>query len=83
MFNTGTIVGVNANIFGSGFPAKFVPSFSWDGANAIATYNLNEAYEVAQRVFERRGMNFSDADKNILKYIFDFTAKYRYWEKGN
>lgn len=81
MFNTGTVVGVNANIFGSGFPAKFVPCFSWDGANSLDTYNFEQACAVAQKVFERRKMIFSETEKNILNHIFEITAKYRYWEK--
>jgi UDP-N-acetylglucosamine diphosphorylase/glucosamine-1-phosphate N-acetyltransferase len=72
MFNTGTVVGVCANVFGGGFPSKFIPDFAW-GNNAI--FELEKAYEVAQRVMERRKINLSDLDKNILKYILDNYVK--------
>ncbi len=68
MFNTGTVVGVCANVFGSGFPSKFVPDFAW-GNDAV--FELEKAYEVAQRVMERRGISLSEADRSILKYIFE------------
>ncbi|HLV40225.1 GlmU family protein, partial [Xanthomarina sp.] len=55
MFNTGTVIGVNANIFGSGFPRNFVPSFSWGGSSGFTTYLTKKAFEVAQVVMSRRG----------------------------
>lgn len=80
MFNTGTVVGVGANIFGSGFPRNFVPSFSWGGANGFTTFQLRKAYEVAERVMERRGKVLSQEDKNTFEKIFQLTAHYRVWE---
>lgn len=71
MFNTGTVVGVFANIFGGGFPDKFIPSFSWGGAEGFSAYQLDKAYEVAERVMERRNINLAKQDKEILKYIFE------------
>jgi UDP-N-acetylglucosamine diphosphorylase/glucosamine-1-phosphate N-acetyltransferase len=67
MFNTGTVVGVCANVFGGGFHPKFVPDFAWNNE----VFELEKAYEVAQRVMERRKINLLEADKNILKYIFE------------
>jgi UDP-N-acetylglucosamine diphosphorylase/glucosamine-1-phosphate N-acetyltransferase len=77
MFNTGTVVGVNANIFGSGFPRNFVPSFSWGGAAGFTTYKLQDAFEVAEKVFERRGLVFDDTEKEILTKVFELTEKFR------
>ena len=82
MFNTGTVVGVGANIFGSGFPRNFVPSFSWGGSNGFTTFQLPKVYEVAQKVMERRGTELTDEDKNIFEQIFQDTAQYRVWEKS-
>ncbi len=75
MFNTGTVVGVNANIFGAGFPANFIPSFSWGGASGFSIYKLKEAFAVASRVFERRGMVFNEMEQDILTHIFELTEK--------
>ncbi len=77
MFNTGTVVGVNANIFGSGFPRNFIPSFSWGGAAGFTTYKITDAFEVATRVFERRGLVFDETEQQILTHVFQLTEKYR------
>lgn len=71
MFNTGTVVGIFANIFGGNFPPKYIPSFSWGGADGFEVYNFEKAIEVAQRVMERRNKVLSDAEKSVLKYIFE------------
>ncbi|WP_282032286.1 GlmU family protein [Winogradskyella eximia] len=77
MFNTGTVVGVSANIFGSGFPRNFVPSFSWGGHSGFVTYKTNKAFEVAEVVMGRRKEEFTDLDKAILEHIFEETKQYR------
>jgi len=77
MFNTGTVVGVSANIFGSGFPRNFVPSFSWGGNSGFTTYLTKKAFEVAQIVMARREIEFTDQDKAILEHVFEETKKYR------
>jgi UDP-N-acetylglucosamine diphosphorylase/glucosamine-1-phosphate N-acetyltransferase len=77
MFNTGTIVGVSTNIFGSGFPRNFVPSFSWGGAAGFMVYKVDKAIETAEIVFGRRDMVFSDDDKEIFQKVFELTEKYR------
>ncbi|WP_309609755.1 GlmU family protein [Flavobacterium sp.] len=77
MFNTGTVVGVSANIFGSGFPRNFVPSFSWGGASGFTTYLTKKAFEVAKVVMLRRNIEFTHEDEKILEYIFEETKKFR------
>tara|TARA_R110002074_G_scaffold40494_1_gene108359 strand:+ start:206 stop:1381 length:1176 start_codon:yes stop_codon:yes gene_type:complete len=77
MFNTGTVVGVSANIFGSGFPRNFVPSFSWGGASGFTVYQINKVFEVAEVVMKRRGLALSDQDKKILEHVFEETSKNR------
>lgn len=77
MFNTGTVVGVSANIFGSGFPRNFVPSFSWGGASGFMTYLPKKALEVAKVVMSRRHIELSEEDTKIMEYLFEETKKYR------
>ncbi|MGA7160541.1 MAG: GlmU family protein [Bacteroidota bacterium] len=77
MFNTGTVVGVSSNIFGSGFPSKFVPSFAWGGANTMETYEFERALSVARRVMGRRKLELSAADESVLRSVFDLTGKDR------
>lgn len=77
MFNTGTVVGVSVNIFGSGFPRNFVPSFSWGGASGYTEYKTNKVFEVAGVVLKRRNLVFDEKDQKILTHIFEETKKYR------
>jgi len=77
MFNTGTVVGVNANIFGSGFPRNFVPSYSWGGASGFTTYLTKKAFEVSKVVMARRNVEFTAQDEAILIHIFEETKKWR------
>lgn len=77
MFNTGTVVGVSANIFGSGFPRNFIPSFSWGGSKGFVTYKTNKAFEVAEVVMGRRKEEFTEKDKAMLEHVFEETKKYR------
>lgn len=70
MFNTGTVVGVGANIFGDGFPRSFIPSFSWGGASGFTTHQINKALETAEIVMSRRNQRLTDEDKKILTYIY-------------
>ncbi|OYU82010.1 MAG: glucose-1-phosphate thymidylyltransferase [Flavobacterium sp. BFFFF1] len=77
MFNTGTVVGVSTNIFGSGFPRNFVPSFSWGGAAGFTTYITKKAFETAKIVMSRRNVEFDEKEARILEHIFEETKKYR------
>ncbi len=77
MFNTGTVVGVSANIFGTGFPRNFVPSFSWGGSNKMITYKPEKVFEVAQKVMQRRQVKFTEEDCAILQHVFEITQNYR------
>lgn len=77
MFNTGTTIGVSANIFGSGFPRTFIPSFSWGGANGFTTYKLEKAFRTAELMMSRRGIELTDTDKKMLTEVFNITEKYR------
>lgn len=77
MFNTGTVVGVSANIFGSGFPRNFIPSFSWGGSAGFTTYLTKKAFEVAKVVMSRRTIEFTQQDADILEHVFEITKKWR------
>ncbi|MFC2090952.1 putative sugar nucleotidyl transferase, partial [Bacteroidota bacterium] len=77
MFNTGTVVGVSANIFGSGFPRNFIPSFTWGGASGITEYRLDKAFETMERVMERREIALTEIDRKILEHVYSDTKKYR------
>jgi UDP-N-acetylglucosamine diphosphorylase/glucosamine-1-phosphate N-acetyltransferase len=71
MFNTGTVVGVSANIYGDGFPRNFIPSFAWGGAAGFTTYQLKKAFETTEKVMARRKVAFDEIEKDILKNVFD------------
>ncbi len=78
MFNTGTVVGVSANVFGSGFPRNFVPDFSWGGSQGYEVYSLKKMFETAQKVFARRdNRKFDENEQEILKKVFELTEDSR------
>ena len=77
MFNTGTVVGVSANIFGAGFPKNHIPSFSWGGPQGITEYNFDKAAETATLVMERRHKAFDQIESQILAEVFELTRPYR------
>ncbi|MEY3679148.1 MAG: hypothetical protein RI924_1289 [Bacteroidota bacterium] len=77
MFNTGTVVGVSANVFGAGYPRNFVPDFAWGGAQGFEVYALNKVFETAELVYQRRNREFDQAEKDILSKVFELTATHR------
>lgn len=77
MFNTGTVVGVNCNIFAAGFPRNFIPSFSWGGTTGFSTYTPEKAFEAAGVAMERRGVPFTSEDEELMLEVFEMTRAYR------
>ncbi|MCU0354028.1 MAG: glucose-1-phosphate thymidylyltransferase, partial [Cytophagales bacterium] len=75
MFNTGTVVGVSANVFGGDFPPRHVPSFTWGGAAGLEVYRLDKALATAERVLARRNLPLTDTDRQILTHVFKLTHK--------
>ena len=80
MFNTGTVVGVGANIFGSGFVRQFIPSFAWGGAQGMETFRFDKFAQTAEKVMHRRGLEFSHEERSVLHRIYEETAAHRTWE---
>lgn len=78
MFNTGTVVGVSANIFGTGYPRNYIPSFSWGGASGFSTFLPQKAIEVAMVVMKRRNWECNEVETRILEHVFEITKKWRY-----
>ena len=70
-FNTGTVVGVAANIFKTGFPPNLVKSFSWGGMNGDESYQLDKVLEVMEKVMQRRKVDLTDVDKNIISHLYN------------
>jgi UDP-N-acetylglucosamine diphosphorylase/glucosamine-1-phosphate N-acetyltransferase len=81
MFNTGTVVGVAANIFGAGYPRNFITSFAWGGPMGFSTHNYKKFEETAAKVMERRGLQLDDVEKKIYRRLFELTQAYRIWDK--
>jgi UDP-N-acetylglucosamine diphosphorylase/glucosamine-1-phosphate N-acetyltransferase len=75
MFNTGTVVGVNCNIYGEGFPPKFIPSFSWGGAAGFREFQFEKALEVAKIVMDRRKVTFTDHHLKLFEAVKQLSLK--------
>ena len=77
MFNTGTVIGVSANIYGSNFPRNFIPSFSWGGAAGFTNYQMRKVKEVATVVMARRKIEFDAVEERILEHVYELSSKWR------
>ena len=69
MFNTGTVIGPFANVFGGGFPPKYVPAFSWGGADGFENYDFQKAMQTAERVFARRNISLTKEYQELYANI--------------
>lgn len=74
MFNTGTVVGVNSNIYGAGFQRNFIPSFAWGGTRGFTDFSIKKAIDIAKRVYSRRDIEFDATEQSILRAVKDLTA---------
>jgi len=77
MFNTGTVVGVMCNVYGAGFPPKFIPSYTWGGAQELIEYELDKALDTARRVMARRDVQLTQAQEEMLRAVFELTRPLR------
>lgn len=77
MFNTGTVVGVSANVFGGGLPPNHIPDFSWGGGNSFEAYRLDKMLETTEKVFARKNLSLKEVEKNIIAKVFELTESYR------
>ncbi|HZW37909.1 MAG TPA: hypothetical protein VFF33_01275 [Ignavibacteriaceae bacterium] len=77
MFNTGTVVGFSCNIFGAGFPAKYLPSFSWGGSDAVTTYDIERSIETGKRAMLRRNKKMLETEERLFRKVFDLTKMER------
>jgi len=77
MFNTGTVVGVSANIFGSGFQRNFIPSFKWGGVSGLQTFDPKKAVEIAKGMYKRRNLEFSEVEERLFEDVYNLTHNYR------
>ena len=75
MINTGSVIGVCCNIFGEGFPPKFVPSFSWGGSAGFQTYDFEKALQVAKIVMERRKVAFTDEQRKVFQAVKELSSQ--------
>ncbi len=78
MFNTGTVVGVNVNVFGAGFQPKHIPSFSWGGqAEGFTTYRFEKAISVIKETIRRREFDLNEDQQKMLRSVFEQTRLFR------
>lgn len=83
MFNTGTVVGIGANIFGDGYPRNFIASFAWGGAAGFSTFQFPKFRETAKAVMERRKIEWTEIEEEMLLKLFEMSKNYRIWEKNS
>ncbi|HRF42598.1 MAG TPA: glucose-1-phosphate thymidylyltransferase, partial [Saprospiraceae bacterium] len=81
MLNTGTVIGISANVYGDGFPRNFIPSFAWGGASGFQTFRIDKAFNSAENIMSRREIPFDVGDRLIMLRVYEDSAQYRVWEK--
>lgn len=64
LFNTGTVVGAGATLFGGGMPPKWVAPFAWGGEGDAASYRLDDFLETAATVLGRRDVEADDRTRD-------------------
>jgi len=70
MFNTGTVVGVSTNLFGTGYFKRFVPSFTKGSPTEnLFVYELEKALISIENTMARRNKELTQADKSILTHL--------------
>jgi UDP-N-acetylglucosamine diphosphorylase/glucosamine-1-phosphate N-acetyltransferase len=79
MLNTGTVIGFSVNIFGEGFPRKYIPSFSWGGKRKFKKYKLEDAIQTARLMMDRRDIELTDEYEKMMRKIFDVTEEERHY----
>lgn len=71
MFNTGTVVGLGCNVFGAGFPQKYIPNFYWGGADtSFVRYKLHKFLETEAKVMARRNLHLSPEYVALIEYLY-------------
>lgn len=75
MFNTGTVVGIGANIFGAGFQRNFIQSFAWGGVSKMEKYDYNRAMKTTYAVFKRRNRDFNETEKELLTHVYNLSLE--------
>ena len=68
MLNTGTYIGMGANVFGSGFQDKLIQSFSWGKKEVTDFKKFLSTLEVVK---SRRDENISEKEKNLLRTLYN------------
>lgn len=80
MFNTGSVIGISCNLYGSDFPPKFIPSFAWGGHQGFQTYKFEKALDTINRSMQRKNLRLSHTEIDILRYVFEESKDKRHWE---
>lgn len=69
-FNTGTVVGVCANVFGSGLTPSYIPDFSW-GSSGDVKYEFSNALRDIANWKKLKNKALDEAEIQRLKSIFE------------
>ncbi len=72
MINTGSYIGLGANVFGGGFQNKYIESFAW-GEDDVTDFN--KLLETIKIIKSRRNEELSDAETSFLKSYYNSFIK--------
>ena len=67
--NTGTVIGIGCSLFGADLIKNHIPSFNIGTGTRFVEYFLEEFIETAALVKKRRGLQFSESEKELYSKI--------------
>jgi UDP-N-acetylglucosamine diphosphorylase/glucosamine-1-phosphate N-acetyltransferase len=69
--NTGTVIGIFANVVTPGLSPKTIPSFTWSIDGQGSVHDLEKAVTTARIVMARRGFELTSADEAVMRRAFE------------
>jgi UDP-N-acetylglucosamine diphosphorylase / glucose-1-phosphate thymidylyltransferase / UDP-N-acetylgalactosamine diphosphorylase / glucosamine-1-phosphate N-acetyltransferase / galactosamine-1-phosphate N-acetyltransferase len=72
LINTGTMIGLGANVFFEGeLVRKYVPNFAWGGKEPYKKFPFDRFISMAKTMFSRRGREFPKTLEELLTRIYN------------
>jgi UDP-N-acetylglucosamine diphosphorylase/glucosamine-1-phosphate N-acetyltransferase len=77
MLATGSNLGVGCSVFGGGVAPKYIPSFSWGGAEGWQEYELEKCLKTVHATLARRNARLRPQSETVLRDVFRETRDER------
>ncbi|HSZ73061.1 MAG TPA: putative sugar nucleotidyl transferase [Cytophagaceae bacterium] len=75
-FNTGTVLGIGVNVFDTGFPPKYIPSYSWGSPQTLQPFRKAEWFEMVLQTRKLKHQPLSSEERSLLETVWDYYNLY-------